>query len=104
MNVGNFTLPSVLKGDNTDFTDSSSGSVTFQIQSKNPDGQIICQINSGVSQGRKAFIIDTIVISKANVFAEVTSGSLLDWCVSTHEHQSTVFNAIFTDKQMEVFR
>lgn len=102
MNVGNFTLPSVLNGN--DYTDSSSGSITFQIQSKNPSAQVICKINQGVSQGKRAFIIDSIVISKANVFAEITSKSLLDWCLSAHGHQSTVFNAIFTDKQMDLFR
>lgn len=104
LNVGNLILPPDLT-DNEDIdTECPNASLTLQVGCKKPNGQIICQINQGLKDGKKAFIFDFIIISKVNVFAEITSQTLIDWCTEAHKHHQTIFKAIFSDKLRATFQ
>lgn len=104
LNVGNIALPTKLIENENIFTDCATASLTLQVGCNKPNGQLICRINQGMSDGQKAFIIDFIVISKANVFAEITSDSLVKWCTDAHDHHRSIFESIISDKLMETFK
>lgn len=103
LNVGNFTLPTILTENENIDTECPLGSITLQVGCKKPTGQIICQINQGTNDGKKIFLLDFIIISKVNVFTEITSEALIDWCTEAHEHHQTIFKAICSDNLFETF-
>jgi uncharacterized protein (TIGR04255 family) len=104
LNLGTLTLPPELTGDDYINTECPTGSFTLQVGCEKPNGQIICQINQGLKDGKKAFILDFIIISKVNVFAEITSKNLMDWCKEAHDHHQTIFNAICRKELLETFQ
>lgn len=104
LNVGEWKLPTSLTEDINIDTDCPSGSINFNVKCINPKGQIVCQINPGISNNKKVIIIDFIIFSKVNVFPEISSETLISWCSKAHEHQRNLFKAIFKSEIMETFQ
>ncbi len=103
LTIGTISLPPKLVENENVKTDLPMGSINLQVECEKPTGQIICQINQGLHNGEKAFVMDFIVISKANIFSEISYDSLVNWCSDAHGHHQKIFNAVCSEKLMETF-
>lgn len=104
LNIGNIALPQKLINDANIDTTCPSGSFAFKVGCTKPNGQIVCQINQGISDGKKAYIIDFIVISKVNVFNEISTEKIIEWCKDAHNHHRIIFEAVISDSLMRSFK
>jgi len=104
LTIGSISLPPKLIENEHVITDLPMGSINLQLECKKPAGQIICQINIGLHNGKKAFVIDFIVVSKANIFPDISYDSFVGWCTDAHNHHQQIFKAICDDNLMETFQ
>ncbi len=103
LEIGNIRLPEKLIENNNIKTDLPMGSITLQVECVNPIGQLVCQINPGIHKNQKSFVVDFIVVSKANAFPQISYESIVDWCVNAHNHHRIIFSSIYNDLTMQSF-
>jgi uncharacterized protein (TIGR04255 family) len=103
LEIGNIALPEKLIENENIKTDLPMGSVTLQVECVNPIGQLVCQVNPGIHKNQKSFVVDFIVVSKANAFPQISYESLVDWCVNAHNHHRIIFSSIYNDLTMQSF-
>lgn len=104
LKLGENSLPDELDKDPNIDISCPSGSFSFQLECEKPKGIIVCDIKQGLKEKDKAYIIDFLVVSKPNVFHEITSETLMNWCKEAHKHQSTLFKAFFDKELMDKFK
>lgn len=104
MDIGNISLPKKLHESKYVDTTLPRGTTSLQVACNNPEGQITCQVNQGIHDNNKAFIVDFIVTSKSNIFAEISFDSLTTWCEDAHDMHRLIFNALYNEGTLEGFK
>lgn len=101
--VGKINLPTEIFN-NPEISDGyPKVSLTFQIESIKPKGQIICQINEGKKKEDPVLVIDFTIISKFDSFSEISIENICSWCEDAKILHRKLFDAMFDERLRRTF-